>query len=77
MSKLKSIINYFELEEGYDKEEIITDMIDEIKELKGYSADEIGLIWDDEELMTLEDFVNKFYDKIIKGVCNVVKSFDK
>jgi len=77
MSKLKNIIDYFELEEGCEKEEIITDMIDEIKELKHYSADEIGLAWDDEDLMTLEDFANKFYDKIIKGVCNVVKSFDK
>ena len=74
-NKLQEIINYFQLGEGYDKHEIITDILGEIKELKNYSADEIGLEWDKEHLMILDDFVNEFYNLIIKNVCNVLKSF--
>lgn len=73
--KLQEIIDFFELREGYDKYEVISDKIAEIKDLKGYAADEIGLEWDGEELMVLEEFANEFYEKIIEGVCNVIKSF--
>jgi len=75
--KLQQIIDFFELEEGYNKNEIISDMIGEIKGLKGYSSDEIRLEWDGEHLMTLDDFVNEFYYKLIEGVCNVIESFKK
>ena len=74
-NKLQEIIDYFQLGEGYDKHEIITDILGEIKELKNYSADEIELKWDKEHLMVLNDFVNEFYHKLIEGVCNVIKSF--
>lgn len=76
-AKLKELIDFFELEEGYNKEEVISGILEEIKELKGYDADEIGLNWDGEELMVLEDFIQQFYDKVIVGVCNVMKSFQK
>ena len=74
-NKLQEIIDYFQLNEGYDKHEIITDILGEIKELKNYSADEIELEWDKEYLMVLDDFVNEFYHKLIENVCNVLKSF--
>ena len=74
-NKLQEVIDYFQLRKGYDKHEIITDILGEIKELKNYSADEIGLEWDKEHLMILDDFVNKFYNLIIENVCNVLKSF--
>ena len=74
-NKLQEVINYFQLGEGYDNHEIITDILGEIKELKNCSADEIGLEWDKEHLMILDDFVNEFYNLIIKNVCNVLKSF--
>jgi len=74
-NKLQEIINFFELEEGYDKSEIIADMLDEIEEIKGYFSDEIGLVWNDKELMVLSDFVDKFYSKIIEKICNVIKTF--
>ena len=74
-NKLQEIIDFFELEEGYDKSEIIADMLDEIEEIKGYFSDEIGLVWDDKELMVLSDFVDKFYSKIIEKICNVIKTF--
>lgn len=63
--KLQKIINYFALEEGYSKKDLITDWLGEIKELKGYSANEIGLEWDGEYLMTLDDFVTIFYELVI------------
>lgn len=73
--KIDEIIEFFKSEEGYDKEEIITEAIENIKELKGNAADEISLNWDDEDLMTLDEFADQFYNKIINGVCNVLESF--
>jgi len=75
--KLQQIIDFFELEEGYSKNDIISDIIGEIKELQGYSSDEIGLEWDGKYLMNLDDFVNDFYYKLIERICNVIKSFQK
>lgn len=72
---LQEIIDFFEQEEGYDKDEIICEILHEIKGLKGYDADEIDLKWDKEELMVLYDFVDEFYSKLINKVCNVIKSF--
>ena len=72
---LDEIKDYFELEEGWDSNEVINDFISEISWLEGNSPDEIGLEWDGEFLMTLDDFAKKFYDKIIKGVCNVLESY--
>jgi hypothetical protein len=76
-AKLQEIIDFFELKEGWDKDEVISDMLGKIKELKGYASDEIGLEWDGETLMVLKDFVDQFYRLIIYGVCNVLKSFQK
>jgi len=48
-----------------------------MKELKGYESDEISLEWDGDNLMVLNDFVEEFYRKLIEGICNVLKSFQK
>lgn len=77
VNKLQEIIEFFELEEGYDKDEIIRDILFEIKELKGNYSDEIILMWDEEELMVLCDFIDRFYSKIIEKMCNVIKSYQK
>lgn len=74
-AKLQEIIDFFELKEGWDKEEVISDMLGQIKELQGYASDEIGLEWDGETLMVLNDFMDQFYRLIMSGVCNVLKSF--
>ena len=73
--KINEAIDFFESGNGFDKRELITDWIGEIKEIKGNSADEVGLEWDSKTLMTLDDFASQFYDKIIEGVCNVLKRF--
>lgn len=72
--RMQEIIDFFEQGEGYSKQDVITDILSEISSLKGISADEIGLEWD-EKLTTLDDFTNEFYDKVIEKVCNVIKSF--
>lgn len=73
--KLQGIIDFFEQEEGWSKNELIADYVAEIEALKGFASDEIGLQWDDETLMILEDFADIFFDKIINGFCNVLKSY--
>ena len=73
--KLQEIIDYLELKEGYSKKEVIDDIVLGIKELKGNSPDEIGVEWDGEHLMVLEDFAEEFYDQVIKKVCNVINSY--
>ena len=72
--KLQEIIDFLEFEQGYSKEEIIEDYISSVKNLKGMASDEIGLEWDGEHLMVLSDFADIFYEKIIEGVCNVIKN---
>ena len=73
--KINEIIEFFSLREGWDKDELINDWLGEIKELKGYSADEIGLEWDERYLMTLQEFVDIFFEQTICGVCNVLESY--
>lgn len=74
-TKLQEVIDFFELEEGYDKDSLITECICKIKEIEGYNADEIGLELDGKTLMVLQDFAEEFYREIIEGVCNVLESF--
>ena len=74
-NKLQEIIDYFELEEGYNKDEIISDILNKIKELDNHDVEEIILEWDGNYLTDLDEFKNQFYDQIIIGVCNVIKSF--
>ena len=66
-NKLQEIINYFELEEGYNKDEIISDILNKIKELDNHDANEINLEWDGNYLTNLDDFINQFYNQIING----------
>ena len=74
-NKLQEIINYFELEEGFNKNDIIYDILNKIKEIDNHDAEEIILEWDGNYLTDLDEFKNQFYDQIIIGVCNVIKRF--
>lgn len=75
MSK-QEILDFFELNEGYDKGEVIADILAEIKELKGHAYDEIGVEYDGKTLMTLNDLAYQLFDKTIERVCTVIKSFE-
>ena len=73
---LQEIIDYFTEREGYDSDDLITDLIAEIPELKACYADDF-MITDinDDQVMNLEDFSRAFYEKIMIAICNVVESF--
>lgn len=74
-NRLQQIVDFFENDGTWDKDEILADMISGINEVRGYATDEIGLEWDGQQLMVLEDFVEQLYQRLIKGVCNVITSF--
>ena len=74
---LENIIQFFENEEGWDKESLIQDYISEMHGIPA-PPDEVSLViesWNGtEHLSTLDDFARDFFDKVIEGVCNVLES---
>ena len=73
---LQELINYFENNEGYDHDDLVRDWVSEIPEFKEYYPDDYTIInMDEDVIMNLEDFSIVFYEKVIVGVCNVIKSF--
>ncbi|MFA1821178.1 hypothetical protein ACDX78_13560 [Virgibacillus oceani] len=73
--RIEEIVEFLRDGEGYDKNEVIVDILGEIKGLNDYHADEITLDWDSEELMILSDFVDEFYNKLTEKFCNAISSF--
>lgn len=81
--KLDEIIDYFELREGYDMNEVVVDIVDEINLLKHeimgentICMDECAIVWgEDDYICELDVFVKKYTDKLLEKVVNVVKSF--
>jgi hypothetical protein len=73
---LDEIIDFFELEEGYDKDELITNFLDGLLKPQKINSDEVQLIFGDNRYFTeLDSFAKDYYDLVIQGVCNVLKSF--
>ncbi|MDU4051171.1 MAG: hypothetical protein E7H33_09665 [Clostridium perfringens] len=79
---LMAIKNYLQNEEGYDLEEIISDMVSETNILKAremgditLSMDECSVNWGDDEICVLEDFINSYTRIFMNKICNVVDSF--
>ena len=74
----KELINFFKNEEGWDKQ----DLIDEITE--AVLTEDLGIkdtniffcTCDNHEgtVFSIEDFTEKFFDRVIDGVCNVIKT---
>lgn len=74
--KLQEIIDFFELEgASWDSDSLMREYAYEIKELKNNALDEIGLEHDGKILMVLDDFVEEYFNRIIDGVCSVIRSF--
>lgn len=80
---LMAVKKYLEEPEGYDMDEVISDIINDTKMLKykedgkNYSADadECDIKWGDEQICNLDDFINEFSEKFIENICNVLDSF--
>ncbi|MGU8921427.1 hypothetical protein ACV3UV_12020 [Clostridium perfringens] len=79
---LMAVKNYLKNEEGYDLDEVISDIVSETNMLKAkemgdatLSLDECSINWGDDEVCVLEDFINDYTNKFIDKICNVLDSF--
>ncbi|WP_283695790.1 hypothetical protein [Clostridium perfringens] len=79
---LMVVKNYLKNEEGYDLDEVISDIVSETNMLKAkemgdntLSIDECSINWGDDEICVLEDFINDYTNKFIDKICNVLDSF--
>ena len=73
----QELIDFFENEEGWDKDELLTDYVYDILKKAGSEllhADELTINDDEKDVMVLSDFVDALFAKIIEGVCNVIKT---
>ena len=74
----KELIDFFEKEEGWDKQELIDEFIEKVlfKDLKIKDTNITFVTCDnrDEDVFMLEDFAEHFFDRVIEGVCNVIKT---
>lgn len=71
----QEMIEFFEYKYNWDKEELLSEVLSEIPEFQWYQTDEVELKYNEEYLMDLDTFTNKFYDIIEEKICNVLKSF--
>jgi len=80
----KELIDFFEHEEGWDKNEILSEWAGAVLRKLNctmqpdnipISMDEIVLHWGEDELpVTLQDFASELFGEMIKGVCNVIRT---
>ena len=79
---LMAVRRYLEEQEGYDMNEVISDLVYETELLKVksmentlISPDECDIKWGDDLVCNLDDFINEFSEKFIKNFCNILDSF--
>ncbi|MPN39058.1 hypothetical protein SDC9_186584 [bioreactor metagenome] len=69
------LISFLHDEEGWDRDEILTDSVLEILEDAGaptMGADELSVSDEGREIMVLQDFADRLFEKILDGICNVI-----
>src|SRR5574344_2746587 len=78
---LMAVKQFFEMQEGWDLDELKEEIVSETKLLKTkegkctLATDECGIEWDDKEVCVLSDFIDSYTDKFIDRICNVLDSF--
>lgn len=79
---LMAVKRYLEEREGWDLDELKSEMIAETNLLKHkemgdntLATDECGIEWDGEQICLLCDFVDEYTEKFIEGICNILDSF--
>ena len=74
----RELIDFFKNEEGWDKQELIEDIIETVltKDLEIKDTNITFCTCDnrDEDVILLEDFAEYFFNRVIDGVCNVIKT---
>lgn len=73
----KELIEFFEDGESWSRDDVLFEAVTEILQKNGsetIAADELGITDGDKEIMVLSDFAEALFDKILEGVCNVIKT---
>lgn len=73
----KELIEFFRDGERWDKEGVLFETVSEILKKNGsktIAADELSINDGGHEIMVLSDFAEALFDKILEGVCNVIKT---
>lgn len=79
---LMAVKRYISEPEGYDMDEVISDMVYETKVLKIPNEndglicpDECDINWGKDRICNLEDFISAFSEKFVEHMCNVLDNF--
>ena len=74
----KELIDFFNNSEGWDKQGLIDEFIEKVlsEDLKIEDTNITFVTCDNrnEDVFMLEDFAEHFFDRVIEGVCNVIKT---
>ena len=74
----KELIDFFNNSEGWDKQGLIDEFIEKVlsEDLQIKDTNITFVTCDNREgdLFTLENFAEYFFDRVIEGVCNVIKT---
>ena len=74
----KELINFFENEEGWDKQGLIDEFTEVVlREDLGIKDTNITWVTSDNRANTvfsIEEFAEYFFNRVIDGVCNVIKT---
>ena len=74
----KELIDFFNNSEGWDKQGLIDEFIEEVlSEDLGIKDTNITFCTCDnrnDDVFMLEEFAQHFFDRVIEGVCNVIKT---
>jgi hypothetical protein len=79
---LMAVKAYLQNQEGWDLDEVISEMVHNTKLLKHKSigehtldTDECSIMWGKDNICSLYDFIEKYSDVFIENICNVLDSF--
>lgn len=74
----KELIDFFNNSEGWDKDDLIFEYMEKVLsgDLKIEDTNITFVTCDNrnEDVFMLEDFAKHFFDRVIEGVCNVIKT---
>lgn len=79
---LMAVKQFLEDREGWDLEEVISEVVEETKLLKikemgehTLATDECGIEWDRKEVCVLTEFIDSYSEIFIQKFCNILDSF--
>ena len=74
----KELIDFFKNEEGWDKQGLIDEFIEKVlsEDLRIRDTNITFVTCDnrDGDIFMLEDFAEHFFNRVIDGVCNIIKT---